>query len=185
MAGGGVVDFALDACGVEDAGSTTQRGSLVGCEVLCLRRHGRFVCGVTRVSVSLRGKGDAVIVTDVKVDNMKALRKILEDFKEMQTHIIPQVYSYQEYLAVDAMGYRDIILTLYRMRIDPYEVIAFSRRHSPFAITMPWQVAQSGLAQALRQNNTPVYAHTVNDIELFDSLRKMGVLGIYTDYLFQ
>lgn len=130
-------------------------------------------------------KGDAFIVTDVKHDNTKALRKIREDFKEMQTRVIPQVYSYQEYHAVYAMGYKEIILTLYRMKINPYEVIEFSRRHAPFAITMPWQVAQSGLANALHQNNTPVYAHTVNDIELFDSLRKMGVKGIYTDTLFQ
>ena len=39
------------------------------------------------------------------------------------------------------------------------------------------------LAYYLFRNNTRVYAHTVNDIDLFSSLRKIGVFGIYTDFI--
>jgi hypothetical protein len=128
-------------------------------------------------------KGDVFIVTDVKDENIRALRKINTEFKEYRGYIVPQVYNYQEYTEISELGYPRIILTLYRMQIDPYEVISFSVRHSPFAVTMPWQVAQSGLAYSLNQKNTVVYAHTVNDLNLFHSLRKIGVFGIYTDHV--
>ena len=126
-------------------------------------------------------KGDVFIVTDVKDDNIKALRKMSLDFKKFDKYIIPQVYSYQEYHAVTTLGYNNIILTLYRMKFDPDKILSFSKNNSPFAITMHWKVAQSGLAYYLHKNHTRVYAHTVNDINLFASLRKLGVFGKYTD----
>jgi len=130
-----------------------------------------------------REKGDAFIITDVKDGNIKALRKIRQDFGGIQKFIIPQVYSYSEYDEANRLGYPYIILTLYRMRINFDDVVEFSRQKSPFAVTMPWQVAQAGLSYYLDQNNTKVYAHTVNDIELYDSLKKIGVHGIYTDFI--
>jgi len=130
-----------------------------------------------------RVKGDAFIVTDVKDANPRALRKIASDFNRFTDLIIPQVYSFREYDEVRRLGYRDIILTLYRMKIDPYEVIRFAQTRSPYAITMHWKVAQSGLAYYLWRNRIVVYVHTVNDMELFTALRKVGVFGIYTDYI--
>jgi len=128
-------------------------------------------------------KGDAFIVTDIKDDNIKALRKIRWDFIKYKKFIIPQVYNYHEYDEAAKLEYSNIILTLYRMKIEPFEVLRFSKHNSPFAITMHWKVAQSGLAYYLFRNNTRVYAHTVNDIDLFSSLRKIGVFGIYTDFI--
>jgi len=144
--------------------------------------------GLTQLSLEgvlawAKDKGDAVIITDVKDENLKALRKIRRDFEGFEKFIIPQVYTYGEFDEVNRLGYPDIILTLYRMKINFYDVIEFSRLKSPFAVTMPWQVAQAGLAYYLDQNNTTVYAHTVNDMELYDSLKKIGVYGVYTDSL--
>ncbi|MDX2480486.1 MAG: glycerophosphodiester phosphodiesterase family protein [Desulfuromusa sp.] len=130
-----------------------------------------------------KGKGDVVIVTDIKDENIKALGKIFTDFEAYIDYIIPQVYSYQEYSEANTLGYPRTILTMYKMKIDPDEVMHFLTQNSPFAVTMPWQVAQSGLASHLYQNQIVVYAHTVNDIKLFNSLRKIGVFGIYTDYI--
>lgn len=126
-------------------------------------------------------KGDAFIVTDIKDDNINALRKISIDFKKFKNFIIPQVYTYNEYNETAMLGYSNIILTLYRMKIEPSDVLRFSINNSPFAITMHWKVAQSGLAASLQKKHTRVYAHTVNNINLFVSLRKLGVFGIYTD----
>ncbi len=126
-------------------------------------------------------KGDVFIVTDIKDDNLRGLSKIFTDFKKQQKFIIPQVYSYKEYDEVLKLGYGHIILTLYRMKIVPAEVLSFAQKNLPFAVTMHWQVAQAGLAHLLHENHTKVYAHTVNDIKLFSSLRRMGVFGIYTD----
>jgi hypothetical protein len=69
------------------------------------------------------------------------------------------------------------------MKVDPYHVLSFAKAKTPFAITMHWKVAETGLAALLGQNRTRVYAHTVNDMKHFETLRKIGVYGIYTDFL--
>ncbi|MBW2466917.1 MAG: amidohydrolase [Deltaproteobacteria bacterium] len=144
--------------------------------------------GLTQLSLEeilqwAKDQGDAYIITDVKNDNVKALKKINTDFKKYKKIIIPQVYSYREYAEAERIGYNTIILTIYRMKTNALELLNFSRNNTPFAITMPWKVAQSGLAYQLYWNGMKVYAHTVNDIDLFNSLRKIGVYGIYTDYI--
>jgi glycerophosphoryl diester phosphodiesterase len=42
-------------------------------------------------------KGDAYIVTDIKAENIKALRKISTDYNRYIKYIIPQAYNYSEY----------------------------------------------------------------------------------------
>ena len=128
-------------------------------------------------------KGDAYVVSDIKTANIVALTKINRDFRAFKKHLIPQVYSFEEFDAARLLGYHQIILTLYRMKTTPYDVALFAYERTPLAITMPWEVAQSGLALYLQKNKTIVYAHTVNEENLFSSLRKIGVYGVYTDYL--
>jgi glycerophosphoryl diester phosphodiesterase len=128
-------------------------------------------------------KGDAYIVTDVKEDNIKALKQIKLKHNEFKKYIIPQTYNYDEYDDAIRLGFGKVILTLYRMKTDPVDVVKFCIENSPFAITMHWEVAETGLAYFLSRNNTTVYAHTVNDLKHFQSLRKIGVFGIYTDFL--
>jgi glycerophosphoryl diester phosphodiesterase len=129
-------------------------------------------------------KRDAFIVTDVKEENIKALGVISRDFKKYQKYVIPQIYYYQEYDEVRKLGFENIILTLYRMRIDPAEVLWFAKNYNLFAVTMALEVARSSrLASLLARNNTRVYVHTVNDSKTFDALREMGVFGIYTDFV--
>jgi glycerophosphoryl diester phosphodiesterase len=48
---------------------------------------------------------------------------------------------------------------------------------------MPWKLAQTGLTTMLEPWNIPIYAHTVNDPDLFRELQASGVDGIYTDII--
>jgi glycerophosphoryl diester phosphodiesterase len=130
-----------------------------------------------------REKGDVFIVTDIKEKNIQALEKIFREKREFVQYLIPQVYSYAEYKNVKKIGYENIILTLYRMRVFSPLLRYFCGREKPFAVTMPLSLAQSGLAESLKTKNVYVYAHTINDPELFIELRKKGVDGIYTDYI--
>jgi glycerophosphoryl diester phosphodiesterase len=132
-------------------------------------------------------KGDVYIISDIKKLNIKALRIIFTNFPNYTKYIIPQVYNYKEYDEVINLGYSNIILTLYKMEetgnINLREVLNFAKKKSPFAITMPGRIAKTGLAFYLYKNNTRVYVHTVNDKYLFNSLRRIGVWGIYTDFI--
>jgi len=128
-------------------------------------------------------KGDAYIVTDVKERNLSALKQISQKESKYTRHVIPQTYGYSEYKKVEEMGYIRIILTLYRMKINPNELMAFCLNHSPYAVTMHWNLAKLGLARFLRPCGVFIYAHTVNDLGLFTDLKRLGVNGIYTDTL--
>ena len=126
-------------------------------------------------------KGDAFIITDIKENNIKGLSRIRTVYGRYVPHVIPQIYRYKTYGEAIRLGYRNIILTLYRMKIDPYRLVSFVRNNRLFAVTMPWRTAQSGLASLLQKYGVNVYAHTVNDLQLFFALKKTGVAGIYTD----
>lgn len=127
------------------------------------------------------GKGDAYVVTDIRDGNLDALRKIRDRYNAWQDRVIPQVYSYREYDDVSGLGYANIILTLYRMKVVPEDVLTFCRERRPFAVTMSLWLARSGLASQLHGQEIVVYAHTVNDPGLFAELAGEGVYGIYTD----
>lgn len=148
----------------------------------------RMKSGLTQLSLEnvlrwAKTKNDAHIVTDLKSDNIKALLEIKKKFAEWKQHVIPQTYNYSEYREALSLGFPRVILTIYRMRIDPAELLDFALQEAPFAVTMPWQVAETGLAYQLYRNNIRVYAHTVNDFNHFLNLRRLGVFGIYTDYI--
>lgn len=144
--------------------------------------------GLTQLSIEdvlrwAKIRGDVFIVTDIKSNNLKGLKKIFTQFEKERKFVIPQVYSYREYDEVMKLGYPYIILTLYRMKVDSPQVLDFAKKNTPFAVTMPLLVAQKGLANLLNKNNIRVYVHTINDMETFSSLRRIGVFGIYTDFL--
>lgn len=128
-------------------------------------------------------KGDAYIVTDVKDRNSEALLKIIRDYPFFSQYVVPQVYSYAEYYEAEKLGFKRIILTLYRMWVNPKELVDFVSIQSPFAVTMHWELAQNGLAQMIKPWKIFTYAHTVNDAAIYAELRDLGVNGIYTDFL--
>lgn len=55
------------------------------------------------------------IITDTKEDNLAILTYIQKNYPQLVAQIIPQIYQYEEYAAVKALGYDKIILTLYKM----------------------------------------------------------------------
>ncbi|AFS77251.1 glycerophosphoryl diester phosphodiesterase [Gottschalkia acidurici 9a] len=129
----------------------------------------------------LETKKDVSIITDMKKDNIEFLKLISQDYKNIQDQIIPQVYSQGEYFPVKDMGYKDIILTLYKENINDDEVLEFVKGNTVFAVTMPIERGYSDLPMKLKHINVNTYAHTVNDFYIFEELSKNGVTGIYTD----
>jgi glycerophosphoryl diester phosphodiesterase len=125
----------------------------------------------------------ANIVTDVKDDNLRALKRIAADYPELIDRIIPQIYAFEEYEPVWNMGYRNIILTLYVKNYPDEPVLAFAQSHKLFGVTMWAQRAMGTLPRELGKCKTPVFAHTVNSPDEQKKLEANGVSGIYTDFL--
>jgi glycerophosphoryl diester phosphodiesterase len=124
----------------------------------------------------------AVVVTDVKDDNLRALALIRQQLPDADTRVIPQIYTPDEFERVRAMGFRRIILTLYRMRGSPRELAEAARRFEYFAVTMPKKRAGQ-LLPLLHNTPIPVYVHTVNREEEWVALRRLGATEIYSDWL--
>ncbi|MBI4262068.1 hypothetical protein HY624_00920 [Candidatus Uhrbacteria bacterium] len=130
---------------------------------------------------------DARVVTDVKEDTIAALTYIQERDPKFAQHFIPQIYDPEEYTAVRALGYVDIIFTLYRLTIDRYvtalRIFFFAGTHDLYAVTMPVERALHGSFASLMQwTGKIVYVHTVNEKEEYQILQQRGI-GIYTDWI--
>ncbi|WP_105618706.1 sulfatase-like hydrolase/transferase [Vallitalea okinawensis] len=126
---------------------------------------------------------NAYIITDIKEDNIKMLELIASEYKEYQHRIIPQIYAMDEYIQVYYMGYKNIILTLYKSEYTAEQIKDFINRYEVFAVTMPIERAYEGLAEELQKEEVFIYCHTVNDEELVVELREKGVDGFYSDNL--
>ena len=131
------------------------------------------------------------IVTDVKFDNLNAVRTIAEQIPGFADRFIPQIYRHDEFSKVMEIGYRDIIWTLYRYPhlYESDEIVHYVNQweeeyHTkPFAVTLPLPAVEKGMAKYLSEAGIPVYAHTVNTCDEYRRLLRLGVSSIYTDSL--
>lgn len=127
---------------------------------------------------------DAHIVTDVKSDNLIALRSLATDFARCRSRIVPQIYSADEFETVRDMGYERIILTLYRTAASNESILSLAEEKDVFAFTMfPTRGARGDLSRRLRALGQVVYFHTVNSRDKAESLRELGAHGFYSDSL--
>ena len=126
------------------------------------------------------------IITDTKENNVNILSTVQKQYPQLIAQIIPQIYQYSEYDAIKALGYKDIILTLYKMSTeqDGNRVAKFAKEHSLFAVTMAAQKSNYALAKTLQGYGVAVYMHTVNTLSQAMEALNAGAYGIYTDNLF-
>lgn len=131
----------------------------------------------------LKNHLDAYIITDIKSNNLKGLENISQKYAKLKGHFIPQVYKYEEYDKVKDMGFKDIILTLYAMNYGDDEVINFLNNHKVSALTIWYYRTNKDFIDRLQKIGVFVYVHTVNELELKNKLKDIGVGGFYTDFI--
>ncbi|MCR4770849.1 MAG: hypothetical protein K5855_00925 [Oscillospiraceae bacterium] len=158
-----------------------------------IRSRGEFIseesfAGLTLMDAGmladwLRRHGDCRVITDCKDDNAEVIGRLFEAYPELRGRFIIQIYSFDEYDAVKALGAEDIILTLYRMpEADADALISFGAEHPLWALTINVSRLSEELLASLTGAGIRVYAHTVNDLGEFEKWRELGLSGIYTDY---
>ncbi len=130
---------------------------------------------------------DVYIVTDIKENNVGVLRNIAAEHPEIISRIIPQIYQYDEYLPVRAMGYSNIVLTLYRLptyndKTNGKYNSSFALKNGLLAVTSDATLAKDNFVKAFTAAGVPLYVHTVNDAAEQQMYFDMGVTGVYTDY---
>jgi hypothetical protein len=121
------------------------------------------------------------LVTDVKDDNIDALRQIAAAIEDFPARVVAQIYQPEEYEAVRALGYDTIIWTLYQYQGTNEDVLRLAPGMALYAVTMPKRRAESGLPKAL--GAIPSYVHTVNRTVEAEHFFGLGIDGIFTDWL--
>lgn len=129
---------------------------------------------------------DMVIVTDTKYD-LDALARALRRSKLFE-RVYPQAYSLRDVDALAELGYRRIILTVYKMDLRRPAALLSSvaavagRLH---ALTVPLGFFEQHHAQ-LSRLGLPVYVHgapsSINSRALHGRLRSLGASGFYLDW---
>lgn len=125
---------------------------------------------------------DAHVITDIKDDNTGLLRTIAEKYPRAAGQVIPQIYSFEEYDTVKDIGYKQIMLTLYKLDSPAEEIIAFCSGHELFGVSMPQDRCSPDYLKQFRSLKVPLFAHTVNDYNIYVKVRDSGIYGVYTDY---
>lgn len=126
---------------------------------------------------------NARIVTDIKSKNLQALKKIASNYPAHKNRFIPQIYQPEEYFYARKYGFKDIIWTLYKYPQDDDIVLEEVDHIDLYAVTMPRQRADRGLAKRLDKVGVQSYLHTINDIKEFEDYKMLGIDEIYTDWL--
>ncbi|MDT3734804.1 MAG: hypothetical protein ROZ00_01090 [Denitratisoma sp.] len=126
-----------------------------------------------------------VIVTDTKYDLMRMARA-LKDTKLFK-RLVPQAYSIEDVESLAGLGFRKIILTIYKMDVnDPGLLVRriAAMPNKPHALTVPMRFF-SEHHKLLAGIGIPVYAHGapahINSMSLHDRFRRQGIAGFYLD----
>lgn len=129
----------------------------------------------------LKTHNDAFIITDCKEDSLGILKNISIKYSNMMQRFYIQMYFFSEYPVLQEMGYKNIILALYRTKYNDSDVIKFVRNKDIYAVSMEVKRAETNLPIKLKQLNLKVYAHCVNSLMKYKNLLNNGIYGIYTD----
>ena len=142
-------------------------------------------CTLDGLADWMRQNPQAVIITDVKENNLVALQQISRSLPAAGRRVIPQIYTPANLDAVQAMGFERVIWTLYRWRGSNYQVVEWARRgQGAIAVTMPRVRASTPLPRVLAGLGVPTYVHTINKRdELMDFTETYRITEIYTDFL--
>lgn len=127
-----------------------------------------------------RGRRSARIIIDAKSDRARAFGLIKRACGTRR--MIPQAHNFLEYRAARELGFKAILVALYRVRNHPdYSWERFSDRRL-VGIVVPVDALPSYNLSRL-SSNTCLMTHTINDSATFEQLKAMDICAIYTDNL--
>lgn len=141
---------------------------------------------------------EVYFITDLKSykTEMKDMLAAIEEsankigYKEYREKFIIQFYSYESYKeASENYSFQNYIFTLYRMTDELgsekgiNEILDFCIENDIEVITIPKKYATEEICKKIKDKNISIYTHTINDKKVWEQLYRMGVDGIYTDYI--
>ncbi len=160
------------------------RPTLLDFKRLVKQRSPYHLCTLDELADWMVENPRMLLVTDVKNQNIRALKLIAKSIEGFDDRVIPQIYQPQSFRVAKEIGYKDIIWTLYRYRGNSEEVLSWVEKMSAlYAVTMPTGLAETGLGSALQERGIYTYTHTINAADKLEHYRGLGIDNVYTDFL--
>lgn len=145
---------------------------------------GHHQIDLPRLKVWLAAHPDARIVTDIRGRNVHALQRMKAVLDAQQRQIIPQMYHAFVYPDLRALGYDQIIFTLYSSQLDTDSLLAAIAAMPLYAVTInPTHVDAQRIIKTVAATGTPVYVHTFDTVAELQHYQAEGVHGVYTNFL--
>jgi len=120
--------------------------------------HGQTQIGLSNLDAWLLKHPDAYIVTDVRGNNIQALKLMKKQMKSALKQVIPQMYHPSNYDTLQAMGYDNIIFTLYATHLPTEQIIKFIKENKLHAVTVhPSKDGFKKIVDEFNGTNTFVY----------------------------
>ena len=130
---------------------------------------------------------NAIVIADIKHENIKGLTLLLSTIKKPFNRIIPQLYKTSNYKKIKDLGFleHNILFTMYRTMFLKDE-IEFIENNNLFAISIqPQKPYFENVLSKLGDSKIMIYILTSNNIKEFEKLKKKGVDGLVTDFIYQ
>jgi glycerophosphoryl diester phosphodiesterase len=141
-------------------------------------------CTLETLDLWLIEHPDVKVITDVKYNNIKAIRKIINQYPHLLHRLIPQFYQAEEYAILKSLGFKQLIWILYQFEGKLSSVVEHVKNMDLLAISMRASQAKKKFAQTLIVNGESVFVYTINKQKMLEKLvNKYQVSGIYTDFL--
>jgi glycerophosphoryl diester phosphodiesterase len=104
---------------------------------------------------------------------------------KLANRFIIQFYNQKMFYFLSSKDYRfnHYIYTLYASRDSNRQVIRFVRKNKIPVVVMWGKRATQDFVESLNKINVFTLVHTLNDPQEIDQLLKIGVFGIYTDFV--
>ncbi len=135
----------------------------------------------------MREHKDMWLVTDVKKNKkVKAVCKYInENYPDLKDRIIVQIYADKEYNKIKKLGFKYIIFSLYKYRIDTFDYsIVEKTAKTKDLVGIAYSTERASMEEFYENMvsyNVPMYVHTVNDKDSMKKYLDMGFEGMFTD----
>ncbi|HPQ87124.1 MAG TPA: glycerophosphodiester phosphodiesterase family protein [Gammaproteobacteria bacterium] len=130
---------------------------------------------------------DAILVADIKKNNLEGLKKIIKTIKNPYQRIIPQMYKLEEYQQIINLGFnkKNIMFAMYKTLELNSDIVEFLKTKELYAISVqPKKEYFETLLKQFGFRDLTIYTLTLNNPEEFQKLVNEGVDGTVTDYMY-
>jgi len=142
------------------------------------------LCTLDTLADWLRRNSGPRILIDAKAHAVDVAQMLLDRYPDLRDRFIPQIYQPDDYSTVRAMGYPDIVWTLYKYSGSDEEVLKWITNMDLLALAMYAERASTGLpAEAKKKTGVLTWVHTVNSSEELRAALEFGASEVMTDSL--